>query len=97
MKLPVLDNWSVRSDAPGPYEAPETKGIQVSGNVFFSPKLKDGERVTTSYVVAISGLEISTSNGSIYRLGMPDEGYMEWCREHDCHIPTPEEPIKLHT
>jgi hypothetical protein len=95
MKTPVLHNWSVRANTLGPYDPPETRRITVSGAVFHSLKFQDGERITTSYIVGVSGVEINTHSGSVYRLGTPNEDYMDWCRENGCHVPTPEEPIKL--
>jgi hypothetical protein len=65
--------------------------------VFHISKFDDGKRITTSYVIAINGIEIKikTYSGSTYRLGQPDPKYVDWCRENGHHVPTPEEPIKL--
>jgi len=92
---PTIENWNVRSVARDEYDPPEVQGILVSGMVFDSPKFDDGTRITTSTVVAISGNEVNTRSGSVYRLGNPNPDYMIWCVENGCHIPTPKEPIKL--
>ncbi len=88
-----IENWSL-SDW-GPYDLPENQRFKVSGQVFGNPKFFDGDRITTSFLVAVSGCEVSTYSGSVYRLGKPSDDYMEWCRENGCHVPTPDQPIKL--
>ncbi len=89
-----IENWSLKGSGGGPYDPPETRRYTVSGQVFGNPKFNDGERITTSYLVAVSGCEVETHSGSVYRLGRLSDEYMEWCRENGCHIPTPDKPIK---
>jgi hypothetical protein len=88
-------NWSLQGVQSSPYDAPETRVVRISGQVFGHPKFYHGKRITTSNIVSINGCEITTLSGSVYQLGRPDEKYVEWCREQGCHIPTEEEPIKI--
>ncbi len=95
-----LENWSISNIPQGPYNAPETFLHTLSGEVFGHPGFEDGERVSTSAIkrvstLSVGGTEIQTESGSVYILGEPAEAYVEWCREQGCHIPTPEEPIKM--
>ena len=90
-----IENWYLGGNQQGLYSAPETRRNTISGQVFGNQKFHDGKWITTSWIVAISGCEIETVSGSVYQLGSPDGQYMEWCRENGCHIPTPDEPIKL--
>jgi len=94
MSIPRIENWSLKESGGGPYDPPETRRFKVSGQVFGNPKFDEGKRITTSYIEAVSGIEVSTHSGSVYQLGSPDPDYMLWCRENGCHIPTPNEPIK---
>jgi len=94
MKIPIIVNWSLKGSNGGPYDPPETRRFKVSGEVHHSPRFADGERITTSYLVGISGIEINTFSGSVYHLGRPSDEYMEWCQANGYHIPTPDEPIK---
>lgn len=91
---PRLENWHVRG-AQDSYTPPELQRLTVGGQVFDSLKFTDGERIKTSFIVAISGREIKTHSGSVYTLGRPDNAYVTWCQENGCHVPTPDEPIKL--
>ena len=89
-----IENWSLVGCQRGQYDAPETQRFQVSGQVFGSLKHYEGKRITTSFLVALNGCDITTFSGSVYQLGRPDEKYVEWCQENGCHVPTEEEPIK---
>ena len=95
MKTPVLIDWSLSAPPLGPYDPPESKRFKVSGEIIGSPKFADGTRITTSSLVRIDGLKVYTSNGSTYLLGAPAPAYVQWCKHNGCHVPTPEEPIKL--
>jgi len=94
MNIPRIENWSLKGNNGGPYDPPETRRFKVSGRVFGNPKFDEGERITTSHIEAVSGIEVSTHSGSVYQLGRPSDEYLEWCREEGCHVPTPDEPIK---
>lgn len=95
MNRPRIENWRLVGDQQGLYDAPETRRLQISGQVFGNPKHTAGKRIITSHLVAVSGCEIETVSGSVYQLGRPADEYVEWCRENGCHVPTPDEPIKL--
>ncbi len=90
-----LEDWSIKCRSASPYTPPELMGQKVSGAVYGSRWFKDGERITTSVILRVDGSQIQTASGSLYYLGEPSEDYVRWCLEQGCHVPTPEEPIKL--
>lgn len=87
-----LENWSV--GCLDPYAPPEY-GICLQGDVTGHPRLPDGP-CTTSPIVAVNGREVTTHSGNVYTLGTPHPEYMEYCKRAGRHIPTEEEPIKVH-
>ena len=89
-----LENWSVVSGGGSPYDPPECQKISLKGEVYGYPRFDDGEKITTSYVKNVDG-RVVTTNNTIYTLGEVDLSYAEWCQANGCHVPTPEQPIKL--
>ena len=89
-----LENWSVVSNCSSPYIPPEAQWSFLSGRVYGHHRFTDGEKVTTSRMVKIEGNLITTSKGTIYKLGEPKPEYIEWCEVNGHHIPTEKEPIK---
>ncbi len=89
-----IENWSLVSRRLGTYVAPELARVSIQGRVFGHPRFDEGEEITTSYLEAVSGCEVTTHSGSIYWLGSPSDEYTEWCRENRCRL-TPDEPIRL--
>lgn len=89
-----LENWSVVSTPISPYEAPELARMLIHGEVYGNPRFIDGEPVTTSSVQKIEGNRVFTRN-SVYELGTPAPAYVEWCKDNNVHVPTPEVPIKV--
>jgi hypothetical protein len=89
-----IENWSVTSSQ-GLYDPPECSRVQLKGNVFDHPLHSDGKFVRTSDICQVNGSKVLTNSGSVYILGEPSEEYVDFCREVGCHIPTPEEPIKV--
>lgn len=89
-----IENWSVVGD-PDPYKAPELHRQRIQGEVFGNSKFEDGKFIRTSDIGKVDGSEVITVSGSVYTLGEPSPDYVSWCRENGCHVPTPEEPIRL--
>ncbi len=82
----LLENWTVTAQ---PGQDVYSEPVRV-----LRGRRPDGKCIRTSPIVRVTGNLIQTQTGSEYTLGQPDPRYVEWCREHDHHIPTPEEPIK---
>lgn len=95
MNNPKLEDWSVTLRSTDPYAPPEHRQISLQGEVFGHPRFEDGKRITTSFVVEVNGPLVTTMSGTVYTLTYPNADYIKWCGENGCHIPTPEEPIKL--
>jgi hypothetical protein len=98
--LPILENWLLcfADNIDARYLAPEQISRHIEGNVYHYSKHQDGSFIRTSKIVEIcKDGTIVTESGSVYRLGKPDNKYVEWCQKTGCHIPTPEEPIKIKT
>jgi hypothetical protein len=89
-----IENWSITWWAER-YTAPECAKFQLQGDVIGNPKFEDGKYIRTSDIMEIDGSRVTTRSGSVYILGEPKREYVEWCRENCCHVPTPEEPIKV--
>lgn len=91
-----MTNWSAGERAEDAYLAPEIRRLCLQGDVKDHPTLEAG-RITTSGIVGVNGKFITTESGSVYELGDVQPAYLEWCKEQkSMHIPTAEEPIKLH-
>lgn len=93
-----LENWSVVVHPEDTYLPPEVAGKYVSGAIYgdVTGRWEDGHRVTTSRLAKAEGKFITTNSGSVYELGEPDPEYIAWCQDVGVHVPTPEEPIKVH-
>jgi hypothetical protein len=93
-----LENWCVVCAELDPevakYSAPEI-GIRLCGDVSNHPDFPDNHRIVSSRVFNITGNIITTVSGRVYKLGMPDPKFVEWCKEHGRHVPTEDEPIKV--
>ena len=72
-----LENWGMVSIPSHPLQAPEFGIMCLSGEVYGSPKFKDGTNVTTSEIVGKDGELIVTQSGSKYELGQPHPTYEE--------------------
>jgi hypothetical protein len=55
--------------------------------VYGHPKHQEGASVKTSKIENISGSLVTTYKGTIYRLGKPSEGYVEFCENEGYPIP----------
>lgn len=89
-----LENWSVVAEE-NPYIPPECQTVYLQGNVYNHPKFQNGERITTSRITKVEGRLIHTRN-SIYKLGHESDVYRQWCKDNHVHVPTVEEPIRIH-
>lgn len=83
-----LERWSLQPVYGGSEYAEPQRGLRGYRNGEAMP-------VRTSRIVAVAGNKVTTASGSTYILGEPDPQYIKWCLAHGCHVPTPEEPIKL--
>lgn len=89
-----LEDWAVVVKADR-YTPPEVMRECLSGKVFGHYKYPDGDEITTSYIVKVEGRRITTYSGSVYLLGQPSVGYVQWCMENGVAPPSEEEPIRL--
>ena len=89
-----IENWSITSHD-DKYTPPEAQKIRLMGEVYGHPNFEEGHKIVSSHIVSIHGNTIETASGSVYELGTPDEGFVEWCKTNGCHVPTEDEPIKL--
>lgn len=88
----VLEHWSVVTATP--YTPPEA-GMFLRGLPYGHPRCRDGEPVVTSRVIGCVGRKAETHN-TIYALGTPSPEYVEFCKKAGGHVPTDDEPIKVH-
>jgi len=89
----TLEDWAVVTD--DPYSPPEVAWQQLQGRVYGHEKRPDGQQIITSLMNKVEWRLVTTSSGSVYKLGTPAKEYMEYCKSEGCHVPTEEEPIKL--
>lgn len=94
-----LENWYITSDINNGYQAPESVAMRLCGNVYGHPVKRhvDGKLITTSAISDVNGTRVTTRSGNEYFLGTPSAEYVEWCKTNNKHVPTLDEPIKLHT
>lgn len=90
-----LENWEMSGKFDPAFTAPEAQLYLITGEVYGHPDFMDGEPITTSSIEGAVGNIVTTHSGSEYELGQPDMTYVMWCEEAGCHIPTPDEPIKM--
>ena len=64
-----------------PYLPPEC-GIYLQGEVQNHPEFEDGQRVTTSLIVAVNGPRVTTHSGTQYELVNPAPAFLDWCHNH---------------
>ena len=88
-----LDNWKLVGNEFYLYTVPEDVWVYVTGRVYDHPDFIEGTRITTSRIIKVEGKFVTTSNDSTYELLEANPEYKEWCRIHEVHIPTEEEPI----
>src|SRR6185369_16286378 len=74
LKPLTIENWGVVTRTPNPYVAPECGVLCVSGEIKDHPTRGDTD-ITTSRIVGAEGRLITTSSGSVYRLGEPHPEY----------------------
>ena len=95
MNNPRIENWSTTGGG-SPYDAPELQRISIQGKVYGHPgRFEDGHPIRTSDIVKVVGSEVHTHSGSVYTLGEPSPAFVQYCIHNGCHVPTPEQPIKL--
>jgi len=97
MNTARLENWYMgwTSQHNSPYDPPELRQYILSGEVYGHPSFTEGDRVTTSVIKEVKGKVVETNNTQ-YELGTPDPEYVKYCKAEGHHVPTPEEPIKVH-
>jgi hypothetical protein len=93
-----LREWAVTGPTnPDPYMPPEAQPRRLNGAVFGHPRSRfaDGDRVTTSEIVAADGRIVHTASGSTYMLdGEPAPAYVEYLAGIGYAL-DPENPIKV--
>ena len=88
-----LECWRIVVPEECKYTAPELVPLLVEGAVYGNPRFEDGDPITTSSVVEVSGRIITTYSGSRYRLGEVDPRYKEWLDKNYLGW-DPENPIR---
>lgn len=95
-----IENWSViclnMLEGVNVYLPPEAYKLQLQGNVYGHPNFPDGDYLHTSNIVKVEGRTVTTHSGNVYELGKIDSSYYDWCVANNRHVPTDEEPIKVH-
>lgn len=89
-----IEQWSVGTHKLNEFLAPECQTLHLSGKVYGYPGRPDGQRITTSEIKSVKGRVVRCLSRE-YVLGEPAPEYIEWCKEHGCHVPTEEVPIKI--
>lgn len=86
--MPLLNNWAIVDDG-NPYTAPEAKEKYLSGNIYRDKRFPEGAGIRTSAIVEldIKNKRAQTRN-TLYRLGNPDEAWLEWLKEHGLSLET---------
>jgi hypothetical protein len=86
-----LDHWSVKANL---YQPPEVRSVYLSGIVSGHPNFDDGERISTSRIVAAAGRVVTTRSGRQYHLGRIEPGYRKYLRDNDITY-NPKQPVKV--
>ena len=94
--MTTLSNWHICSRSHYNYTAPEQMEILLQGIVYDHPKFQDGDKIVSSRIIKVNGPIITTKSGTVYHLGKPNPKFVQWCKDRGCHVPTKQEPIKLH-
>lgn len=90
----TLENWYVKADGDG-FTAPELCNPYLGGVVASAnPRHKVGEKITTSHLASSKGRVVTTKSGSQYRLGTPDDRYVDFCKSIGKAI-DPKQPVKV--
>jgi len=89
---PLLENWRVVCTGAA-YMAPEARSLKLGGNVYGHPGFIDGNPITTSSIIEVSGRRVRTRS-RVYLLGTPSPDYVAWCKKNGIDPPTFNEPIR---
>lgn len=89
-----IENWYVTDDG-NPYNPPEYARKMIGGEVYGNPRFPDGHKIVTSSITKVDGRIVTTNSGSVYELGTPSPDYINWLKENNMELPTPECPIKI--
>ena len=89
-----LENWYLTSDILYDIcKAPEQRKYVLFGEAYGHPNFDDGEKVYSTHILAINGINIETKNTN-YVLGDVDVTYSLWCEENNIQIDA-KNPIKI--
>ena len=77
-----ITDWGI-IQTPESYKAPEQWPIRLSGVVTGHDRMKDGEQVVTSTLVALNipRKSAKTRSGSCYKLGKPSAAFMAFLKD----------------
>jgi len=75
-----IQNWSTCCSEKDKIMHPSLRPLRLHGKVYGHPKFEDGKEVTTGPVVNAEGRVITTSSGSVYKLGSIEPEYREWLK-----------------
>jgi len=78
-----LEKWSTIYTDPDPYKPPELRVMRLRGEAHGHPRHDNGRLVTTTRVVDLDleARRARTRSGSVYALGEPEEGFVDYLRE----------------
>ena len=80
-----VENWSIQVHL-GQYKSPKCAGstIYLCGNIYGDEFITNGRRIKSSKITELDiNDRIVRTTDAIYRLGRPDEWYLEWLRRNN--------------
>lgn len=79
--MTTLQNWSVHFDGSA-YTPPECQRKYLVGDVYNDPRPRfhDGKHISTGYIANVVGRDVTTTSGSVYRLGRISPKYRRWLK-----------------
>lgn len=91
--MTTLQNWYVGFDG-DEWTPPEYLRKYLVGDVYDDPRPRfhDGKHISTGYIAAVKGREVTTSNGSVYRLGRISPKYRRWLKAQGIAY-NPKQPV----
>jgi hypothetical protein len=90
-----IEEWRVTSRGGDAYTPPECQLRVLAGKVYGHPRFPNGHYIWTSEIREVDGPKVTTQSGTVYHLGEPDTGFIEWCKANNVYVPTKEVPIKV--
>lgn len=77
--MPRLEEWAIMTVPAEPYSNPDNMKQVLTGKVYEQPGKNDGSKINTTAIITVSGREVVTADGTVYRLGTVSDNYVKWC------------------